>query len=43
MDRDYLSNSTKQAKVKELKSQIDQMVYKMYGLKPKEVGVVKGS
>ena len=40
-DTDYLSNSTKLAKVKGLKGQIDQMVYEMYGLTPEEVGVVE--
>jgi len=41
-DEDYLSNSNKQAKVKELERQIDQMVYELYGLTPEEIGVVEG-
>ena len=41
-DEDYLSNPAKQAKVKELERQIDQMVYKLYGLTPDEVAVVEG-
>ena len=40
---DYLSNPTKQAKVKELERQIDQMVYELYGLTSEERVVVKGS
>ena len=43
MDRHYLSNYANQAKVRELESQLDQMVYKMCGLTPKEVGVIEGS
>jgi hypothetical protein len=38
----YLSNPDKQAKVKELEHQIDQMVYKLYGLTPGEIAVVEG-
>ena len=38
---DYLSNPDKQAKVKELERQIDQMVYELYGLTPAEIGVVE--
>lgn len=41
-DEDYLSNPTKQAKVKELERQIDQMVYELYGLTPEEIAVVEG-
>ena len=40
-DTDYLSNPTKQAKVKELESQIDQMVYELYKLTPEEIAVVE--
>ncbi len=42
-DEDYLSNPAKQAKVKELECQIDQMVYELYGLTPEEVAVVEGN
>jgi len=41
-DEDYLSNPTKQAKVKELERQIDQMVYELYGLTFEEITVVEG-
>jgi type I restriction-modification system DNA methylase subunit len=41
-DEDYLSNPAKQAKVKELERQIDQMVYELYGLTPEEIAVVEG-
>ena len=41
-DADYLSNSAKQARVKELEYQIDQMVYKLYGLTPEEIEIVEG-
>lgn len=40
---DYLSNLAKQAKVKELENQIDQMVYELYGLTPEEIAVVEGN
>ena len=40
-DEDYLSNPTKQAKVKEYEHQIDHMVYELYGLKREEKAVVK--
>jgi len=39
---DYLENPQKQAKVKELERQIDQMVYKLYGLTEEEIRTVKG-
>jgi hypothetical protein len=41
-DADYLSNQAKQARVKELEHQIDQMVYELYGLTPEEIAVVEG-
>jgi len=41
-DKDYLSNPSKQAKVKELESQIDRIVYELYGLTPEEIAVVEG-
>lgn len=40
-DDDYLENSTKQAKVKEYERQIDQMVYKLYGLTEEEIKIVE--
>ena len=40
-DEDYLSNPAKQTRVKELESQIDQMVYELYGLTPEEIAVVE--
>lgn len=38
----YLTNSTKQAKVKEYERQIDQMVYQLYDLTPEEIAVIEG-
>jgi type I restriction-modification system DNA methylase subunit len=40
---DYLSNPTKQVRVKEYERQIDQMVYELYGLTLEEIVVVEGS
>jgi adenine-specific DNA-methyltransferase len=40
-DDDYLENSAKQAKVREYEKQIDQLVYKLYGLPPEEIKVVE--
>ena len=42
-DDDYLENLTKQAKVKEYERQIDQMVYKLYGLTDKEIKIVEAN
>jgi hypothetical protein len=39
----YMTNPTKQGRVKELERQIDQMVYELYGLTPEEIAVVEGS
>jgi hypothetical protein len=39
---DYLQNSQKQARVKELERRIDQVVYKLYGLKEEEIRIVEG-
>ncbi len=39
---DYLGSPAKQAKVKELEKQIDQMVYKLYDLTPEEIATVEG-
>ena len=41
-DEDYLENSTKQAKVREYEKQIDQLVYKLYGLTPEDIKIVEG-
>jgi len=38
---DYLENPQKQAKVKEYERQIDQLVYKLYGLTDKEINIVE--
>lgn len=40
---DYLENSAKQSKVKEYERQIDQMVYKLYGLTDDEIAIVENS
>ena len=41
-DADYLDNPDKQAKVKILENQIDQLVYKLYDLTPEEIKIVEG-
>ena len=41
-DADYISNTAKQNRVKELEHQIDQMVYELYGLTSVEIAVVEG-
>ena len=38
---DYLTNPEKQAKVKELEKQIDQMIYELYGLTDEEIEIVE--
>lgn len=40
-DKDYLENSTKQAKVCEYEKHIDQMVYKLYDLTSKEIKIIE--
>jgi len=40
-DDDYLQNKNKQAKVKEYERQIDQMVYKLYGLTEEEIKIIE--
>ncbi|WP_121515293.1 TaqI-like C-terminal specificity domain-containing protein [Petrotoga sp. HKA.pet.4.5] len=40
-DDDYLENTTKQAKVCEYEKEIDQMIYKLYGLTAEEIKVVE--
>jgi adenine-specific DNA-methyltransferase len=41
-DDDYLQNTQKQAKVKALEAEIDQLVYKLYDLTPEEIKIVEG-
>jgi hypothetical protein len=41
-DEDYLQNINKKAKVRDLERQIDQMVYKLYDLIPKDIAIVEG-
>jgi len=41
-DEDYLQNPQKQAHVKALEREIDQMVYKLYGLTEEEIRTVEG-
>lgn len=41
-DEDYLQNPTKQAKVQDYEREIDQMVYKLYGLTDEEIKIVEG-
>jgi hypothetical protein len=38
----YLNNPAKQTKVKELENQVDQMVYRLYGLNDEEIAIVEG-
>ena len=40
-DDDYLKNPDKQAKVKKLEKEIDQLVYKLYELTPDEIKIVE--
>ncbi|MCJ7790622.1 MAG: Eco57I restriction-modification methylase domain-containing protein [Candidatus Atribacteria bacterium] len=40
-DDDYLANSIKQVKVKEYERQIDQMVYKLYGITEEEIKIME--
>ena len=39
---DYLQNPQKQAKVKSLEEEIDQLVFKLYNLTPEEIKIVEG-
>jgi len=41
-DKDYLQNPQKQAKVKAIEAEIDQLVYKLYGLTEEEIKIVEG-
>jgi hypothetical protein len=38
---DYLTNPEKQTKVKEYEKQIDQLIYKLYGLTENEINIVE--
>jgi adenine-specific DNA-methyltransferase len=40
-DKDYFEDQNKQTKVKEYERQIDQMVYKLYGLTQEEINIVE--
>jgi len=40
---DYLQNPQKQAKVKEYESQIDQMLYQLYGLTKEEIKIIENN
>lgn len=42
-DTDYPANPSKQEVVKEYKKQIDQLVYKLYGLTDEEIKIVENS
>ncbi|OGH07763.1 MAG: hypothetical protein A2W22_02705 [Candidatus Levybacteria bacterium RBG_16_35_11] len=42
-DEDYLQNPEKQAKVKELEQEIDQLVYNLYSLTEEEIRIVEES
>jgi len=39
---DYLENPQKQAMVKQYERQIDQLVYRLYGLTDEEIRIVEG-
>ena len=41
-DPDYFDSPEKQARVKTLENQIDQLVYKLYDLTPEEIEIVEG-
>ena len=38
---DYLGSATKQARVRDLERQIDELVYKLYGLTDQEIKIVE--
>ena len=38
---DYIDSSEKQARIKTLEKEIDQLVYKLYDLTPEEIGIVE--
>ena len=41
-DEDYLKSTQKQVQVKVLEREIDQLVYKLYGLTPEDIKIVEG-
>ena len=41
-DKDYPVNPTKQLQIKDYEKQVDQLVYKLYGLTPEEITVIEG-
>lgn len=42
-DDNIFKNLTKQSKVRDYEKQIDQLVYKLYGLTPEEIEIVENS
>ncbi|MFA5030363.1 MAG: adenosylhomocysteinase [Patescibacteria group bacterium] len=40
---EYITNTEKQTKVREIEHQIDGLVYKLYGLTEEEIKIIKGS
>ena len=42
-DDDYLDNPDKQAKVKDLEKEIDELIYELYELTPEEIEIVEGN
>ena len=42
-NNDYLQNLKRQAKVKVLEDEIDELVYQLYGLTPEEIKIVEGA
>jgi hypothetical protein len=40
-DNDYVTNNIKQAKVKQLEKEIDQLIYKLYGLTKEEIKMIE--
>lgn len=41
VDKDYMQSEAKQKKVKKYEHQIDEMVYKLYGLTDEEIKIVE--
>ena len=39
----FLQNKTKQARVREIEKQIDQMVYQLYDLTPEEIKLIEAN
>lgn len=38
---DYITSAGKQIKVRDLERRVDELVYKLYGLTPEEITIVK--